>query len=714
MLSKRSILGLFATITLIGLGLQSAQAYPPAGPMPPQEVVTISDAPAYDYGIRLLGSATTHVFTVTNTGTSPVSIQGGKLQSPFSYLGGMFPGTGGTCTATLLASQSCSVVVQFSPQIPGGVIASLDIFYSVKSLMSFNVDPNAEVASPDHGGGGHGGHRLVVRRTIKGMGVPYGSLMISDLPEYDYGDVDIDSTVTHTFTLTNTSHAPIFKIQPSFDPSGVFDFVGGSYPGTGGTCGDVILPKKSCTVVIAVTPVEEGSVSTKLQFLYKSSGGLFISQIRLKVNGLGSIRVVDLNGMPGSMCALFSNGQIKCWGLNLYGQLGLGDTQNRGDQSGQMGANLPFVDLGTGRTVKKFSKNSLYHQCVILDNNDLKCWGFNQRGQLGLGDTVTRGDQPGQMGDNLPAVNLGTGLYAVEVVAGSNFTCALLNNAKIKCWGGNDRGELGLGDTQDRGGQPGQMGNNLPFVDLGNDTDGLPYEAIDIVSGDAFTCAVLKSGNMKCWGWNTGGQLGLNDTQERGDQPGQMGNNLPFLDFGPGLTVRKATGGWSYTCVILNDDSTRCWGLNNEGQLGIGSTINQADSLARPLSNIPFVDFGAGLSAQLLSRTGGGASLCAILNNDRIKCWGGNLFGQLGLGDTQNRGDQPGEMGVNLPFVDVGTNRTVKVVALSGYATCAILDNDEVKCWGWNIFGQLGLGDTQDRGGAPGQMGDNLPYLDLL
>ncbi len=105
---------------------------------------------------------------------------------------------------------------------------------------------------------------------------------------------------------------------------------------------------------------------------------------------------------------------------------------------------------------------------------------------------------------------------------------------------------------------------------------------------------------------------------------------------------------------------------------------------------------------------------CAIFEDGRMKCWGQNVFGQLGLGDTTDRGASPGQMGDDLPFVDVGTGRTVREVITQIYSTCALLDNFRVKCWGLNDQGQLGLGDTINRGGMPGQMGDNLPYVELL
>ena len=97
----------------------------------------------------------------------------------------------------------------------------------------------------------------------------------------------------------------------------------------------------------------------------------------------------------------------------------------------------------------------------------MKCWGGNDRGQLGLGDTDHRGDAPFEMGDNLPFVDLGPGAEAAWLATQENHTCALLVDGRLKCWGANDDGQLGVGDTADRGDEAGEMGDALPAVDLG-------------------------------------------------------------------------------------------------------------------------------------------------------------------------------------------------------------------------------------------------------
>jgi len=183
----------------------------------------------------------------------------------------------------------------------------------------------------------------------------------------------------------------------------------------------------------------------------------------------------------------------KCWGRNNYGQLGLGDRLGRGRGANDMGANLTSVDLGANWTVVGVAAGgSLYgqaHTCARLENGAaraLKCWGGgNYYGQLGLGDTTNRGGVRGSMGDSLPAVQLGTGRSAVALALGCYHSCALLDDASVKCWGYNGLGQLGQGDYYDDH-RPG-----LLAVDLGTGRT-----AVQLATGGFHTSALLDDGQL--------------------------------------------------------------------------------------------------------------------------------------------------------------------------------------------------------------------------
>jgi alpha-tubulin suppressor-like RCC1 family protein len=348
--------------------------------------------------------------------------------------------------------------------------------------------------------------------------------------------------------------------------------------------------------------------------------------------------------------------------------------------------------------------------CAMVQNankSGLKCWGYNGSGQLGLGDTVARGDNPNEMGNNLPFVSLGASRSATALALGREFACALLDNAQVKCWGANGQGQLGKGDTLTRGNAAGQMGDALTSLSFG-----AGHSVKAIAAGFRHACAILDDDTVKCWGGNESGQLGLGDTASRGDNANEMGDALPTVALGAGRKAKALALGGTSSCAILDNDKLKCWGGNLEGQLGLGDTVNRGDNAGEMGDSLPVVSLGTNRIAKSVSMDYHKA--CAILDDSSLKCWGGNLYGQLGLGNNVSRGDNTGEMGDSLPVVSLGTGRTAKAIVGTGVKTCALLDNNTVKCWGnasssWG----LGYGDKVNRGGQPGQMGDALPAIDF-
>ena len=296
-------------------------------------------------------------------------------------------------------------------------------------------------------------------------------------------------------------------------------------------------------------------------------------------------------------CGIFTTSNtLQCWGDNVLGQLGLGDTTDRSTPT--------TVNLGTGRSALAVSAG-YQHTCAILDNGKIKCWGRGDGGQLGNGAT---GNQ------NSPvAVTMGDGVTAKKISLGDYHTCAIFNDDKVYCWGENDTGWLGIGTVSDR--------DTPAVVDLGADRT-----ATAISTGSGHSCALLDDSSVKCWGSDAYGQRG-----NRNDESSRLPLSVP-LGSGRSATAIHAKG--FHSCAILDDGSVLCWGENIYGKLGDGTTTSRKTPVA--------ADLGEGRTATLIG--GGRDHTCVVLDDGTLKCWGNNNFGQLNL-PTTHRGDQSGEMG---------------------------------------------------------------------
>lgn len=197
------------------------------------------------------------------------------------------------------------------------------------------------------------------------------------------------------------------------------------------------------------------------------------------------------------------------------------------------------------------------HSCVLLDDGTVKCWGENFHGQLGQNSDAVYGKEAGSMGNALPTVPLGPNFESVFVDSGGEFNCALSSAGDVKCWGRNEFGQLGLGDNVTRGGQFTASDMGVNLAPV-NLGPGLAAEKIAL--GGMHACAVLRGGGLKCWGRNDNGQLGLNDTRGRGDDVNEMGANLPYVDLGTGVVVTSVALGEAHTCAVVGDGDVKCWG----------------------------------------------------------------------------------------------------------------------------------------------------------
>ena len=408
-------------------------------------------------------------------------------------------------------------------------------------------------------------------------------------------------------------------------------------------------------------------------------------------------------------CAILSDGQVKCWGRGDGGVLGRGNTDNVGDGANEMGDHLPSMDLGTGLKVKMLAGSNngsplQGHFCAVFDDGRIKCWGYNFQGQLGIGNKNHIGDHSNEMGNRLSYTNLGSKRTVKALSLGHNFSCAILDNNRVKCWGEASFGQLGSNNRHSRGDGGNEMGDRLAYVPLGSGRT-----AKDIEAGESHICALLDNDRVWCWGRNSYGQLGQGHKLDMGNDPNEM-SDLRVVDLGTNRTAKRVSAGRQHTCAILNNNDLVCWGNNGSYKLGIdGFSLRIGDEAGEMGDNLSLT--------HLVSEDAAYVSLsneatCVIKKNGIPYCWGRNSYGTLGLGHRLSRGISTHQ--ADDVDVDLGSGRTAKIVQSGESHVCALLDNDDVKCWGYNADGQLGQGHTRSLGDGANEMGDNLAAVNLI
>ena len=263
-------------------------------------------------------------------------------------------------------------------------------------------------------------------------------------------------------------------------------------------------------------------------------------------------------------------------------------------------------------------------------------------------------------------------------------SCVIVSGGFVRCWGANGSGQLGYGHTNNIG--------DDEMVSTCNVNLGAGVIVTQIAVREKHTCALLSNDNVRCWGANGVGQLGYRHTDNIGDD--ELPDSMGDVDLGlaSGVTVSQIAAGDAHTCALLNNNTVRCWGANGVGQLGYRHTDNIGDDELP--DSMGDVDLGLTLGVTVSQIAAGDAHTCALLNNNTVRCWGANGVGQLGYGHTDNIGDD--ELPDSMGDVDLGLAPGITVTQIAaGYGhTCALLSNGNVRCWGWNKYGQLGYGHT--------------------
>jgi alpha-tubulin suppressor-like RCC1 family protein len=381
-----------------------------------------------------------------------------------------------------------------------------------------------------------------------------------------------------------------------------------------GTCGKSCEGGASCNKGVCITPCGPG-------FSACAEGCCTTSPT-------GPRRV---SGEGGHTCAVTPSGRIKCWGSNAFGALG----QN---SIGGVPAAPGFVVGITGGAIAVAAGMS--HVCAVVSAG-IRCWGRNHRGQLGNADTAD---------SSVSVAARGLTQDAVDVAAGSWFSCGLTSVGEVRCWGDNQKGQLGNTTVTES--------SSIPVVVTGLTS----VKAIDARTNRA--CALKSNGDVWCWGDNSYGQAGPFPLVEKTPP-----TKVPL----PGSATRIATGDY-HTCALLQDETVSCWGDNSVGQVGQSNLDVYSPTAVSGLAGV--IDIGAGFNHS-----------CAALRSGEVRCWGENSLGQLGSGNIVSS---------KVPVTVVNLTAAAPTLGMGGQHTC-LGSSMGIQCWGANQVSQLGDGTTTNR-----------------
>lgn len=391
----------------------------------------------------------------------------------------------------------------------------------------------------------------------------------------------------------------------------------------------------------------------------------------------------------GHTCALSRSGAVLCWGRNDEGQLGDGSTSNRSLPAQVVGLTEGVIAIAAGES----------HSCAAKDDGSVVCWGSNLLGQLGNG---TQSLAP----TTTPVAVSGlTGARALAL--GGSHSCALRTDDALWCWGDSSFGQINLaggqrptpllvssgvsavaagdshtcllkssGPVQCVGyalfGQLGR-GDNPPFIGDPTlaDVIGLQSGVSAIGLGSQHSCATLQVGGLRCWGNNEQRQIGNDSSSLR--------FGLPQAVTGIASVQLQVVGGADFSCALDGSGAVACWGSNVIGQAGTG-----AETQFYPVPTAV-----QGLPAAVRQLSAGDRHVCAVTVDDALLCWGDNTFGQTGGGDVDPL--------VRASPVEVAGLSDAVQIAAGAVHTCATSAGGAVRCWGSNASGQLGDGSTTRR-----------------
>lgn len=368
----------------------------------------------------------------------------------------------------------------------------------------------------------------------------------------------------------------------------------------------------------------------------------------------------------GNNCLRSETGLLRCWGNNYIGGLGVlydPDNEDVGNEPGD----FPLPDaqfLPAGRTIVQASLGAGGADafgCAVDDLGAVRCFGSGTY-VFGSEDYVFLGDEP----TDYPIAPLDLGGPARQVVCGADHACALLMDGTVRCWGSNNTGELGNGSLD-------------PIFALPPPPVPTPPGVVRLYAGPGSTCALTRSGAVHCWGANTNGSFARGITSQVGGAPGEM--PPPASAFGG--PVKDLAVGFDHVCAVLVSGEVRCAGSNASFELGV---LSLDGPLGDAPTEIPLAPANKGAAAVQVAVASG--TTCVRSEGGAVACFGSNDGGRAASLADAVAGDRSSEL--PRPPIDLGE----PALEIAGGANhfCALLANDRVRCWGPNGNAQLGNG----------------------
>ncbi len=352
-------------------------------------------------------------------------------------------------------------------------------------------------------------------------------------------------------------------------------------------------------------------------------------------------KLETLSAGAGHTCYVNPHGVASCWGENDRGQLGIGTTTEAAQPSAVNG-HITFVSISAG----------FEHTCALTTSAQALCWGDNSSGQLGISLTATYRVVPDDPGSIVPTPTpVYGGLSFSAISAGHDHTCGLTARGQAYCWGGNQYGQLGTGNTRS---------STVPVPVLGSHTFS------SLRAGTLFSCGVDQTGALYCWGVNSLGQLG----------DGSLVQRLSPVPVASTLKFTAISAGDGLACGIATNAKAYCWGGNSFGELGVP---------ASKTSPVPAAVSGGLTFATIVA---GRSVTYAITEKGFAYSWGSGMEA-LSVSDD--------ETSENVPARIFGTTKlTLKALSMSFAHACGLTTSGEILCWGTNTHGQLGNGSKED------------------